>query len=76
MSRVAISADAPQTTNSPRQRHERAGPPNTKGGTMLRTIREWLCRHDWQTTKFQALVPGIGQQCTKCGKHRQIYPYR
>ncbi len=40
---------------------------------MLRKIREWLCRHDFQTTPYQALVPGIGQQCTKCGKQRRIY---
>ncbi len=40
---------------------------------MLRRIRQWLCAHDWQVTKFQALVPGIGQQCTKCGKQRQVY---
>lgn len=43
---------------------------------MFKKLRQMLCRHDWQTTRFQALVPGIGQQCTKCGKHRQIYPFR
>lgn len=48
-------------------------PHNPERNPMFRRIREWLCRHDWQTTKYQALVPGIGQQCTKCGKHRQIY---
>ncbi|WP_260003816.1 hypothetical protein [Leisingera caerulea] len=40
---------------------------------MLRKIREWLCRHDFQTTRYQALVPGTGQQCTKCSKQRRIY---
>lgn len=42
----------------------------------LRKLRQMLCRHDWKTTKFQALVPGVGQQCTKCGAQRQIYPFR
>ena len=40
---------------------------------MLKKIRQMICRHHWQTTKFQALVPGTGQECTECGKHRQIY---
>lgn len=41
---------------------------------FFRKMRMHFCAHDFQTTKFQALVPGIGQQCTKCGKQRQIYP--
>lgn len=43
---------------------------------FFRKLRQALCRHDWQTTKFQALVPGIGQQCSKCGKHRRVYQSR
>jgi hypothetical protein len=43
---------------------------------FFRKLRQMLCRHDWQTTKFQALVPGIGQQCSKCGKHRRVYQSR
>lgn len=40
---------------------------------MFKKIRRRLCRHDWKTTRFQALVPGTGQECTKCGAHRRIY---
>ncbi|MFV1535247.1 hypothetical protein VWX96_17060 [Phaeobacter sp. A90a-4f] len=39
----------------------------------LRKIKPMICSHDWRATKFQALVPGIGQECTKCGKQRQVY---
>ena len=41
---------------------------------MIKKIRQSLCCHNWQTTRYQALVPGVGQECTKCGKQRQIYP--
>ncbi|KII16298.1 hypothetical protein [Phaeobacter sp. S60] len=39
----------------------------------LRKLKPMICSHDWRATKFQALVPGIGQECTKCGKQRRVY---
>lgn len=43
---------------------------------MLARIREFFCRHQWKATRFQALVPGRSEACTKCGKQRQVYPIR
>jgi hypothetical protein len=40
---------------------------------MFKRLRQFLCSHEWKATRFQALVPGLGQQCTKCGKQRQVY---
>lgn len=40
---------------------------------MLRKLRQMICRHDWQVTKFQALVPGTGRECKKCGKQTRTY---
>ncbi len=39
---------------------------------MLTKLRQMICRHEWRMSKFQALVPGIDQICTKCGKRRHI----
>lgn len=44
--------------------------------SIFRKLWQMLCSHDWQATKFQALVPGIGQECTKCGKQRRVYQER
>lgn len=37
---------------------------------MFRKIRQMLCRHNWVFSRFQALVPGIDWECTKCGMRR------
>lgn len=31
-------------------------------------VKQYLCRHDWRPTKFQALVGGRSYRCSKCGK--------
>lgn len=40
---------------------------------MFHRVRQWFCRHDFKVTKYQALVPGIGWECTKCGKQHRSY---
>lgn len=40
---------------------------------LLACIRMRICNHHWRATLFQALFPGKGYQCTKCGKHEQFY---
>jgi hypothetical protein len=42
---------------------------------LFTKIRQWFCRHDWKMTRFQALIPGNGYRCTKCGKQEQFYPH-
>lgn len=35
---------------------------------IFTAIRQWLCRHEYRPTKFQALVPVTSYECTKCGR--------
>jgi len=37
-------------------------------------LREWLCRHDWKVSRFQALssTPGMDCVCKKCGKIERL----
>jgi hypothetical protein len=35
---------------------------------LLTAIRQLICRHEFQPTKFQALVPVTSFECTKCGR--------
>ena len=40
---------------------------------MIKGIRQWFCRHNFEVARFQALVPGTGWECTKCGKQHRTY---
>lgn len=40
---------------------------------IITAIKQKLCRHTWQATRFQALVHGTSYECTKCGKRERFY---
>ena len=41
---------------------------------LIQRIRQKMCRHEWQPSKYQALIPGADYFCTKCGKYQTRYP--